>query len=54
MDVNTFYYTLSTIPQVVAAICAILPVFLFRRLESLENHLIGDGKSVYDRSKAGE
>lgn len=54
MDINTFYYTLSTIPQVVAAIGAILAVFLFRRFESLENHLIGDGKSVYDRSEAGE
>jgi len=54
MNINTFYYTLSTIPQIVAAISAILAVFLFRRLETLKNILIGYGQSVYDRSKDKE
>lgn len=54
MNINTFYYTLSTIPQIVAAISAILAVFLFRRLETLKNILIGYGQSVYDRSEDNE
>lgn len=54
MDKNTFYYTLSTMPQIVAAVSAILAVFLFRRLETLKNILIGDGVSILDRSGLGE
>lgn len=54
MDKNAFYYALSTIPQIVAAVSAILAVFLFRRLETLKNILIGDGKSIWDRSIARE
>lgn len=54
MDKNTLYYTLSTIPQVVAAIGAILAVFLFRRLETLKNILIGDGTAILNRSAEGE
>jgi len=54
VDENIFYYTLSTIPQVVAAISAILAVFLFRRLEILKNLLIGDGTAILNRSAEGE
>jgi len=54
MDKNTLYYTLSTIPQVIAAISAILAVFLFRRLESIKNLLIGDCRSILNRSNKGE
>jgi len=54
MDKNTFYYALSTMPQVIAAISAILAVFLFRRLETLKNILLGDGSAILNRSHAGE
>ena len=54
MEPTTFYYTLSTIPQILAALTAVLAVFLFRRFELLETNLWGLGKSIYDRSKAEE
>lgn len=49
METNTFYYTLSTIPQVLAATTAILGAFMHYRLSSLRELLIGDGKSALNR-----
>jgi hypothetical protein len=51
MDSNTFYYTLSTIPQVLAALVALVAVFVQFRLQLLRDHLIGHGKSVLNRSE---
>jgi hypothetical protein len=41
-------------PQVIAAISAILAVFLFRRLETLKSILIGDGTAILNRSSVSE
>lgn len=49
MSANTLYYTLSTIPQVLAAVAAILGAFTFFRIQALERILIGHGKSVLAR-----
>jgi hypothetical protein len=54
MDADTLYYTLSTIPQVIAASTAILAAFTFVRLNTMKDLLIGDGKSVIDRYHKGE
>jgi hypothetical protein len=49
MDVNTFYYTLSTIPQAVSAIVAVIGAFSIFRVQSLERILIGHGQSALNR-----
>ncbi len=45
MSNETIYYTISTIPQVLAAIVAILASLSFFRLADLKSYLIGDGKA---------
>ncbi|MFC2104785.1 hypothetical protein ACFLS4_05490 [Bacteroidota bacterium] len=49
MDINTLYYTLSTIPQVLAATTAVLAAFLHFRLRDIQDFLVGDGLSTYQR-----
>jgi hypothetical protein len=49
VDPNTFYYTLSTIPQVVSAIVALAGVYTIFRVQSLERLLVGHGQSVLNR-----
>jgi len=49
MDTNTFYYTLSTIPQVLAATTAVLAAFMHYRLRRITDFLVGEGQVAYDR-----
>lgn len=49
MDPTTLYYTLSTIPQVIGAIAAIVAAFTHFRIEGLRQYLVGDGRSVLNR-----
>jgi len=49
MDNDTFYYTLSTIPQVLAAVSAVIAAFIHFRLRDIQNLLIGEGQTAYDR-----
>jgi hypothetical protein len=49
MDNSTLYYTLSTIPQILAATSAILAAFIHFRLSTIHNFLVGDGKSALNR-----
>lgn len=44
-----YYYTLSAIPQILAAMSAVVGAFIFYRLSVIKNLLIGDGKSVLAR-----
>lgn len=46
---NTVYYTLSTIPQVIAAIIALTGVFIVLRVEALKRKLMGFGQRVLDQ-----
>jgi hypothetical protein len=54
MDKQTLYYTLSTIPQVLAATSAIIGAFMFYRFSRITDFLIGDGQAAYDRALRGE
>ncbi|HZW63901.1 MAG TPA: hypothetical protein VFF15_09690 [Flavobacteriaceae bacterium] len=54
MNDDTLYYTLSTIPQVLAAFMAIAIAFLFFRIAQIKDFLIGDGITSYDRIKLNE
>lgn len=54
MEPTTLYYTFSTIPQVIAAATAILAAFMFVRLNSIKDLLVGDGKALLDRYHKGE
>jgi len=49
MQANTLYYTLSVMPQVIAAIAAVLAAFTFFRISNLRDYLVGDGKSILKR-----
>jgi hypothetical protein len=49
---DTFYYTVSTIPQILAATSAIIGVFLFYRLDKIQKFLVGDGKAILERSNS--
>ena len=49
MEPSTFYYVLGTIPQVLAAMAAIIGVFTIFRIENYKRYLIGDGKSAIER-----
>lgn len=46
---NTLYYTLSSIPQVLAAITAVLTAFMFLRIEKISKLLMGDAKTLLKR-----
>lgn len=45
---NTLYYTLSTIPQVIAALIALTGVFIALRVEALHKRIMGFGYRVLD------
>ena len=49
MQPNVFYYVLSAIPQILAAIAAILWAFIHFRINTLTTYLVGDGQSVLYR-----
>lgn len=49
MHSNTLYYTFNAMPQVLAAIAAIIGAFTHFRINNLKEYLIGDGKSVLSR-----
>ena len=46
---NTLYYTLSAIPQVLAATTAVVGAFMFYRMGRLHKLLVGDGMATYNR-----
>lgn len=54
MKETTLYYTLSTIPQILAATSAVLAAFIHFRLTTVHNILVGDGKATLDRSDKRE
>ncbi len=49
MESNTFYYTFSTIPQVLGTLVALLAAFVHFRINRLHDYLIGDGEAVLNR-----
>lgn len=49
MDPNTFYYTLSTIPQIIAAVVAIMIAVVYFRIGDLKDYLIGEGRVTLRR-----
>lgn len=49
MNHDSLLYGLSTIPQVIAALAALVSAFSPFRIQSLRDHLIGHGKSVLNR-----
>ena len=51
MTENAFYYTLSTIPQVIGAITAILIAVSYFREEALGKYLLGEGLTLFERWK---
>lgn len=54
MDEITLYYTLSAIPQILAATSAVLAAFIHFRLTTVHNILVGDGKATLDRARKDE
>lgn len=51
---NTLYYTLSTIPQVVAAILALTGVFVVLRIEALHKRIMAFGQRILDQWRSLE
>lgn len=54
MNEHTRYYTLSTIPQILAATSAVLGAFIHFRLITIHNILIWDGEAILKRVKLKE
>lgn len=49
MNMDSIYYTLSAIPQIIGTIAAILTTFALFRVKYLKEYLIGDGQAVLNR-----
>jgi len=54
MEINTLYYTFSTIPQVLAAAAAVVGVVMFFRIKQIRKYMVGEGKAVLKRAKDRE
>ncbi|MCB2207663.1 MAG: hypothetical protein KQH67_05155 [Bacteroidetes bacterium] len=50
IDENTLYYFFSTIAQVIAALTALLAIFIQFKIVELKDFLVGDGNSVLNRT----
>jgi len=48
IDSDTLYYTFSTIPQVLAALIAVLAAFVHFKIVRLQEYIIGNAKSLYE------
>lgn len=45
---NAFLYAFSTVPQVIAAVIALLAVFLLFKMQSIKNSILGFGQQTID------